>query len=333
MKTSMQRTHLGFGLVVMLVLLLNSGCKVLVEPVDPNAPTAYSFSADTYEDQSFTDYLDGQPTLGGDLVYEIVDHPFRGTIAGFNSENGYFTYRPNANFSGSDYFTYRVWEDGLYSEIAVVTITVRPSNDAPTAASFILHATEDEPLSGILVGHDSDGDRLSYRVTDRPFKGTLTYDSSSGAYTYRPFADAYGSDSFRYEVSDGLATSRSALVSIQLDSMNDIPYANPESFSVTSGTCVSGTFTSSDVDSQYRSYFLVTRPTKGAISLDSVTGAYTYCANSTASGYDTFSFRAYDGTDYSSPATVTASIRYQDLLRAVTTNFAPTRKKPIAPKP
>lgn len=328
----MKTSKVGFGLVVMLVLLFSTSCKVSIEPADPNAPSAYSFSTDTYEDQSVTDYLDGQATFGGSLVYEIVDHPYRGTLIGFNSENGYFTYRPNANFSGSDYFSYRVWEDGLYSELAIVSITVRPINDAPTAASFIIHTVEDEPLSGILVGHDSDGDRLSYRVTDRPFKGTLNYDSSTGAYTYRPLANAYGTDSFRYEVSDGVSTSRSALVTIQLDSVNDIPYSNPETFNVTSGTCVSGTFTSSDVDSQYRSYFLVTRPTKGVMSLDSVTGAYTYCADSNASGYDTFSFRAYDGTEYSSPATVTASIRYQELLRVLTTPLAPSRKKPIAPK-
>lgn len=47
--------------------------------------------------------------------------------------NGSFTYTPNANFNGTDSFTYRANDGTADSNIATVTI-VNPINDAPTTA-------------------------------------------------------------------------------------------------------------------------------------------------------------------------------------------------------
>lgn len=318
------KSSLSLVCAIISTLFLTAGCHVLVEPTDPNAPVAYSFSADTYEDQSFTDHLDGQPTKGGYLVYEIVDSPLRGTISGFDSETGYFTYRPFSNFSGSDYFTYRVWEDGLYSDVAVVSIEVHATNARPTAASFSIFTREDQSRSGVLVGYDRDGDRLRFTVTSYPLKGNLTVDSQTGAYLYRPYTDENGSDSFTYTVNDGQQTSQEAMVSIDLDSVNDAPVAQPVSFNVTAGSCYSGGLTSSDVDSGQRSYSIVNRPLKGSLTLNTITGAFTYCADQGTSSSDSFTFKAYDGMDYSSPAQASVYISPSDTVRNVSTK-APSR--------
>jgi hypothetical protein len=42
-------------------------------------------------------------------------------------EDGGFTYTPNKNFSGRDHFTYQVTNGTLTSNVATVTITVKPA--------------------------------------------------------------------------------------------------------------------------------------------------------------------------------------------------------------
>ena len=47
--------------------------------------------------------------------------------------NGSFTYTPNANFNGTDSFTYTASDGTADSNVATVTITVSAVNDAPVA--------------------------------------------------------------------------------------------------------------------------------------------------------------------------------------------------------
>ncbi len=42
---------------------------------------------------------------------------------------------PNANFNGTDTFTYKANDGQLDSNVATVAITVNPTNDAPTAVN------------------------------------------------------------------------------------------------------------------------------------------------------------------------------------------------------
>ena len=65
--------------------------------------------------------------------------------------DGTFTYTPNANFNGTDSFTYRV-TDGATSDTATVTITVAAVNDAPTAANDTATTKEDTAVTDQRVG-------------------------------------------------------------------------------------------------------------------------------------------------------------------------------------
>ena len=47
--------------------------------------------------------------------------------------DGSFTYTPNANFNGTDSFTYTASDGTAASNVATVTITVTGVNDAPVA--------------------------------------------------------------------------------------------------------------------------------------------------------------------------------------------------------
>ena len=63
------------------------------------------------------------------FVVELVDPPAHGT-ATFLANIAKYT--PNADFHGTDTYTYRVQDErGAYSDPATITVTVTPVPDAP----------------------------------------------------------------------------------------------------------------------------------------------------------------------------------------------------------
>ena len=98
--------------------------------------------------------VDGNP-----LTAVVVTAPANGTLT-LNAD-GSFTYTPNANFNGTDSFTYKANDGTADSNTATVTITVDAVNDAPVAVNDSYSTTEDTPLTvaapGVL-GNDTDVD-------------------------------------------------------------------------------------------------------------------------------------------------------------------------------
>src|SRR5207244_1540766 len=103
--------------------------------------------------------VDGNP-----LTAVLGTGPTKGTLA--LNANGSFTYTPTANLNGSDSFTYRASDGTLTSNLATVTLTITPVNDAPVAANDSYSTAEDTPLTvaaatGVLANDtDIDGNPL-----------------------------------------------------------------------------------------------------------------------------------------------------------------------------
>ncbi|NEU06734.1 tandem-95 repeat protein, partial [Flavihumibacter sp. R14] len=102
----------------------------------------------------------------------------------------------------------------LESNIATVTITVTPVNDAPVAVNDAYSTAEETAITitapGILANDsDIDNDPLTaIKVTD-PANGTVIL-NADGSFTYTPNANFNGTDSFTYKVSDGTLESNIA---------------------------------------------------------------------------------------------------------------------------
>ena len=126
-------------------------------------------------------------------------------------DNGAFTYTPAANFFGADGFTYLVADGISDSNLATVSITVNPINDAPLAFDLQLTTDEDVPLPVALLAVDVDEDPLTWTVSE-PAHGVLSGTAPDLLYT--PELDWNGEDQFSYSVSDGLATSSDYTVTI-----------------------------------------------------------------------------------------------------------------------
>ena len=154
---------------------------------------------------------------GDNLTSVLVDAPSNGNLT-LNTD-GSFEYVPNANFNGTDSFTYQANDGELNSEPATVTITVNSVNDTPEAVEDQYSVNENDTLiieaaDGVL-GNDTDidGDNLTVVSNTEPSNGTLNIDSDGG-FIYTPFVDFSGEDSFEYTISDGNGGTSTATVTI-----------------------------------------------------------------------------------------------------------------------
>ncbi len=75
---------------------------------------------------------------GDPLTAVLVDTPQHGTLT-LNAD-GSFTYTPDANFNGTDSFTYKANDGQADTNAATVTITVNPVNDPPVAVNDSVYA-------------------------------------------------------------------------------------------------------------------------------------------------------------------------------------------------
>ena len=94
-----------------------------------------------------------------------------------------------------------------------------------------------------------------------------------------------------------------------MTSVNDAPVATPQSVTTAEDTATNITLAATDVDTgDTLTYSIVTSPDplKGALSGTPPNVTYTPVAN--FHGTDSFTFKAYDGTDYSTPATVDLTV-------------------------
>ena len=70
---------------------------------------------------------------GTTLTAQLVSSTTHGSLT--LNPDGSFFYTPQANFSGTDPFTYTASDGETTSNVATVTITVNPVNDAPVAVA------------------------------------------------------------------------------------------------------------------------------------------------------------------------------------------------------
>ena len=120
----------------------------------------------------------------------------------FNSDGSY-DYTPNANFVGTDSFTYTVTDaDSGESSTQTVSLTVNPVTDL-SAADDVASGNEDTTISASVASNDSttSGGVLTYAVDTGVSNGSLVF-NSDGSYDYTPNANFNGTDSFTYTVTD-----------------------------------------------------------------------------------------------------------------------------------
>ena len=188
---------------------------VTIDPDNPNpnnnAPVANDQAVETDEDTSVAITLTASDDDLDPLTYVVVSGPSNGSLSGAAPD---LTYTPNPDFNGSDSFTFKAndgFEDG---NVATVSITVAPVNDAPVANGDSVTTQEGTAVAITLTASDVDSGALTYSVVSGPSNGSLS--GTAPDLTYTPNGGYIGSDSFTFKANDGLEDSNIATVSVDV---------------------------------------------------------------------------------------------------------------------
>jgi hypothetical protein len=156
--------------------------------------------------------------------------------------NGSYSFVPVANYDGPvPVVTYTV-SDGTDTDTSTLTLTINPVNDAPAAVDDAATTPENTPVSGNVLGNDTDVDDTALTVTFFTING-VTYGAGTtapipgvgtmlintdGSYTFTP-APSYDGPvpPVTYTVSDGELTDTGVL-QIIITPLNDPPVADDE---------------------------------------------------------------------------------------------------------
>ena len=285
---------------------------VTVTPVN-DAPTCENVSITTDEDTQGSTAPDCDDVDGDDLTFEIVDQPTPG-----DASVGSLLYDPDADFAGSDSFTYKANDGSADSNVADVSVAVLPINDAPVCEDVSITTDEDTQGSTEPDCDDVEGDELTYAIVDQPSHG----EASVGSLLYDPDPHFSGSDSFTYKANDGSADSSTANVSVTVtEDFADAPTADPQAVTTTAGASVEITLTGDDIDGcgggQDFTFEIVVLPVNGDVSADSgaatclagdLSASVTYTPDDGFDGDDSFDFVFNDGTTDSNTTTVTITV-------------------------
>jgi VCBS repeat-containing protein len=298
-----------------------AGVTIHVLPV-ADAPIANPDFYSTNADNPITVAAPG--VLANDVDYDLEfnttltallrDNPLSGTVS-LNGD-GSFTYTPYTGFLGTDVFTYTVSDGTTESDYTTVTILVRPLNHRPVAVDDVYQGNEDTTTSlvapGVLLNDiDDDGDTLTVILVQPPLNGTLTL-NADGSFDYLPNLNFHGVDTFSYRVTDGMATSNAATVTLNIANVEDAPVANPDMYSTQEDTPLNITapgILANDVDVDHETLYATVgnSPVNGVLSLLS-DGSFSYTPNSGFNGVDTFTYTVSDGTLQSNATTVTITV-------------------------
>ena len=138
----------------------------------------------------------GDSDVDGDtLSFTITGDPTNGKLTA--NSNGSFDYVPNANYNGSDSFTYKAYDGVAYSKEVTVDLTIHAVNDAPTVACALDDVAVEQnsspseyDLAGVFA--DLDGDTLTYSIYGNSNTSLVTASIVSGELVLTYTADSFG---------------------------------------------------------------------------------------------------------------------------------------------
>jgi hypothetical protein len=165
-----------------------------VQPIN-DAPVAADQSVTLEEDTPRLIVLDGidTETERADLVFTLGIAPRHGTIA--QGAAGGWTYTPDADYFGTDSFTYTVTDRGdpdgslnnvLTSAAATIAITVTPVNDGPKLATVIDQVVAEGSilLIDVAATDPEGGEHFEFSLDEAPAGAGI--DAATGLFSWTP---------------------------------------------------------------------------------------------------------------------------------------------------
>lgn len=299
----------------------------------PNAPTSVSQSTNTA-----TGLVTGQvgsPGWSGQpLTYTVLTPTVGGTLS-FDETTGNYTYQPSAlsmalaslGLATPDFFTVVANNGAIPSLPAIITVPITAMDATPTAPVSVAQSTNTATglVTGSVSSTDPAGQALTYTVITSTLGGALTFNSSTGQYSYQPSATSMAlaslgivtTDAFTVVATNGTFISVPTIITVPItavDAKPSTPAAGPLTTNAATGL-VTGSVSSTDPAGQPLTYTVITSTLGGTLTLNAATGAFTYTPSAAArvaasAGVttDVFTVVATNGTFTSGLATITVPI-------------------------
>ncbi|MFK7904178.1 MAG: Ig-like domain-containing protein [Chitinophagales bacterium] len=172
------------------------------------------------------DVLENDSDPDGDILTATpITDPANGML--IQEEDGTFTYIPNADFVGTDYFMYIACDDATMPPLcdtAAVVITILPQEGDPVVANPDISQTGmDTPIEIPVLDNDEGDDLTVNEIVIDPENGTVTTDGTT--VTYTPDEGFVGTDYFIYEACNNTGQCDTTLVTVIVlpDSITNVP--------------------------------------------------------------------------------------------------------------
>lgn len=300
---------------------------ITVTPTVPNVPVVLTAGADAYSTAQDTALT--IPASAGLLANDsgpgflyAANGPAVQSGQIVIAQDGSFTYTPPAGFVGTTTFYYRTTDGNIFSNDAMVTITVTSTVVVPPAPLVVADdtyaATKDTVLtvpaaSGILA---NDSGPVTVQNTSGPGWADVAAD---GSFVFTAPPGFVGTSTFQYRTTDGTQFSNYATVTI---TVSDVvppvavkPTVTPDQYSTAQDTAlVVSAANGLLVNDSF--------PTGAVIDIDDVSGeivaqldgSFVYTPAAGFAGLKEFAYRMTDGTTLSDWANVAITVTAAPVL-------------------
>jgi VCBS repeat-containing protein len=226
----------------------------------------------------------------------------------WHDSTGSNVYSAELTLTGSHELEIEYYEHGGGAKVTFYWRKESPLNEPPDALGDAYSVDGDAVLKvaapGVLENDiDVDQDPLSAALESGPNHGDVTL-NEDGSFTYTPYLNFYGADSFTYRASDGSAVSGAVLVEITVNPIDDQPVAVDDNVETQEDTPVEIDVLGNDtgLGDTPISLTIAGLPLEGTVEVLDYSIKYTPGAN--FNGTDSFSYTVIDADDDSSTATV-----------------------------
>jgi gliding motility-associated-like protein len=245
--------------------------NLTVNPVN-DAPNAINDNSSTPEDTSVSvNVLANDSDVDASTTLSVSQFTVSGISGTFNpgqtasidgvgtitaTSTGNFTFTPAANYSGSvPAITYTISDGNNGTATANLSITVTPVNDAPLAVDDAATTNEDTQVTVNVLSNDTDvenntltltqfvinGTTYSPGSTASLTEGTIQYNPATGSFTFTPALNYTGTvPTVSYTITDGLGGTASANLVVTITTVNDVPIAANDSYTINEDTILTG---------------------------------------------------------------------------------------------
>lgn len=261
------------------------------------------------------------PDTGETLTVSTVTQGASGGTVTIGTGGANLSYKPAANFAGTDTFTYTISDGHGGTATGTVTVTVTNVNDNPVAVGDSLTVAEDSTANNLdVLANDSAGPDTGETLTITAVGatssgGTATIGSGGTRIVYTPAANFKGSETFTYTISDGNGGTSTATATVSVTNTNDPPIAVTDSAVVSNTTPAVLTLLANDLAPdgalQLESLFIQSvTPTAngGTVTISADKKTVTYHAATGYTGPDSFNYTVADGEGAVSTATANINV-------------------------